>query len=73
MTALCLFHILECPIQVPPQNKVILKDTYSVTGSDAHLCLFDKFHKRNSLSITEALRQIGNIPELGPRIKWLFQ
>ena len=25
MTTLCLFHILGCPIQVPPLNKVILK------------------------------------------------
>ena len=43
------------------------KDAHSVTGSDVHLCLFDKFHERNSSSEIEALRRIGNIPELnGP-------
>ena len=40
------------------------KDAHPVTGSDAHLCLFDKFHERNSSSETEALRRIGNLPEL---------
>ena len=40
------------------------KDAHPVTGSDAHLCLFDKFHGRNSSSEIEALRRSGNIPEL---------
>ena len=40
------------------------KDAHLVTGSDAHLCLFDKFHERNSSSEIQALHRIGNIPEL---------
>ena len=40
------------------------KDAHPVTGSDAHLCLFDKFHERNSSSKIEALRRIANIPQL---------
>ena len=40
------------------------KDAHPVTGSDAHLCLFDKFHECNSSSEIEALRRSGNIPEL---------
>ena len=40
------------------------KDAHPVTGSNAHLCLFDKFHERNSSSEIEALRRIGNLPEL---------
>ena len=35
-----------------------------MTGSDAHLCLFDKFHERNSSYEIEALPRNGNIPEL---------
>ena len=41
-----------------------IKDAHPVTGSDAHLCLFDKFHERNSSSEIKALRRIGNIPKL---------
>ena len=40
------------------------KDVHLVAGSDIHLCLFGKFHERNSSSEIEVLRPIGNIPEL---------
>ena len=40
------------------------KDAHPATGINVHLCLVDKFHKRNSSSEIEALHQIGNIPEL---------
>ena len=39
-------------------------NTHPVTGSNVHLCLFDKFHERNTISQIEALSRIGNIPEL---------
>ena len=40
---------------------------YPVTGSNVHLCLFDKFHERNATSKIEALRHIGNITELNEK------
>ena len=40
------------------------KDVHLVTGSNIHLFLFGKLHERNSSSEIEALRRIGNIPEL---------
>ena len=39
-------------------------NTHSVTGCDVHLCLFDKFHERNTISKIEALRRVRNITEL---------
>ena len=39
-------------------------NTHPVTGSDVRLCLFDKFHERNTTSKTEILRRIGNNTEL---------
>ena len=39
-------------------------NTHPVTGSDVHLCFFNKFHERNTTSKIEALRRTGNIPEL---------
>ena len=40
------------------------KNAHPVTGSDVHLCLYDKFLERNSSSEIQALHRIGNIPEL---------
>ena len=42
-------------------------NTHPVAGSDVHLCLFDKLHEINTTSKTEALRRVGNIPELNGR------
>ena len=39
-------------------------NTRPVTDIDVHLCLFDKFHERNTTSNIEALRRNGNITEL---------
>ena len=39
-------------------------NTRPVTGSDVHLCFFDKFRERNTTSKIETLRRMGNIPEL---------
>ena len=64
MIALCLFHIFGCPTGSISKQTNFKKDAHPVTGSDIHLCLFDKFHERNSSSEIEALGQIGNVPEL---------
>ena len=40
------------------------RNTRPVTGSDVHLCFFNKFRERNTNSKIQALRSIGNIPEL---------
>ena len=40
------------------------RNTHPVSGRDVHLCLFDKFHERNTTSKIEVLRRIGNITEL---------
>ena len=51
--------------QEQQKNKTCTEsNTHPVTGSDVHLCLFDKFHERNTTSKTEVLRSIGNITEL---------
>ena len=42
-------------------------NTHAVIVSDVHLFLFDKFHERNTTSKIEALRRIGNIPELNEK------
>ena len=39
-------------------------NTRPVSGSDLHLCIFDKFHERNMTSKILALTSIRNIPEL---------
>ena len=51
--------------QEQQKNKTCTEsNTHAVTGSDVHLCLFNKFHERNTTSKTEVLRRIGNITEL---------
>ena len=37
---------------------------HPVTGSDQHLCLFDRLHERNAKKDEEALRRVRNIKEL---------
>ena len=37
---------------------------HPVTGSDKHLCLFDRLHERNAKKDEEALRRVRNIKEL---------
>ena len=37
-------------------------NVHPITGSDIHLCLFDRFHEENSSSDIEYLRRINNIP-----------
>ena len=39
-------------------------NVHPITGSDIHLCLFDRFHEGNSSSDIEYLRRINNIPQL---------
>ena len=51
--------------QEQQKNKTCTEsNTRPVTGNDVHLCLFDKFHERNTTSKIEVLRRIGNITEL---------
>ena len=53
------------PKQEQQKNKTCTEsNTHLVSGSDVHLCLFDKFHERNTTSKIEVLRRIGNITEL---------
>ena len=42
----------------------IERNVHPITGSDIHLCLFDRFHEGNSSSDIEYLRRINNIPQL---------
>ena len=44
--------------------KEIEGNVHPITGSDIHLCLFDRFHEGNSSSDIEYLRRINNIPQL---------
>ena len=37
---------------------------YPITGSDTYLCLFDRFHERNTSSEIDVLRRITSVPEL---------
>ena len=48
------------------QNKETCTEinTHPVTGSDVHLCIFNKYHERKATSKFEALRRIKNMPEL---------
>ena len=39
-------------------------NVHLITGSDIHLCLFDRFYEGNSSSDIECLRRINNIPQL---------
>ena len=39
-------------------------NVHPITGSDVHLCLFDRLHEGNSSSDIEYLRRINNIPQL---------
>ena len=44
--------------------KEIEGNVHPITGSDIHLCLFDRFHEGNSSSDKEYLRRINNVPQL---------
>ena len=44
--------------------KEIEGNVHPITESDIHLCLFDRFHERNSSSDKEYLCRINNIPQL---------
>ena len=46
-----------------PLNK-IEGNVHPITGSNIHLCLFDRFHEGSSSSDIEYLRRINNIPQL---------
>ena len=60
--------------QEQQKNKTCTEsNTHPVTGSDVHLCLFDKFHERNTTSKTEVLRRIGNITELNRKFNSEFE
>ena len=48
-------------------NKALTKierNVHPITGSEIHLCLFDRFHEGNSASDIEYFRKINNIPQL---------
>ena len=45
-------------------DKCSTTKTHPVTGSDQHLCLFDRLHERNAKKDEEALRRVRNIKEL---------
>ena len=45
-------------------GKCITTKIHPVTGSDQHLCLFDRLHERNAKKDEEALRRVRNVKEL---------
>ena len=50
--------------QTDVDNKGSTTNMHPVTGSDQHLCLFDRLHERNAKKDEEALRRVRNIKEL---------
>ena len=41
---------------------------HSITESDIHLCLFDRFYEANSSSDIEYLRRTNSIPQLNSNV-----
>ena len=57
--------------QEQQKNKICTEsNTHPVTGSNVHLCIFDKFHEGNMTSKIEALRHVGNVPDLSGKFKF---
>lgn len=50
--------------QIDGDDKCNTTKMHPVTGSDQHLCLFDRLHERNAKKDEEALRRVRNIKEL---------
>ena len=42
----------------------VIDDGHPVTGSNTHLCLFDRFHERNPVKRKEILRRVTHVKEL---------
>ena len=49
---------------VVPENEAFEGEPHPITGSKTRLCLFDRFHEKNTVSEVEILRRITFIPQL---------
>ena len=49
---------------VVPENEAFEGEPYPINGSKTRLCLFDRFHEKNTVSEVEILRRVTFIPQL---------
>ena len=42
----------------------MIDNVHPVTGSSTHLCLFDRFHERNTVKRKEIFRRVTHVKEL---------
>ena len=57
----------ETEAPVPPRSAQSA-DVHPVTGSNHHLCLFDRFHEGNVKREEEVLRRLDNVEQLKGRL-----